>query len=49
MSHSMVESLCAEGERDEAPMLYIGEQLGCEIGNPSVPAIDIAVDHKYCQ
>ena len=25
-----------EGERDEAPMLYIGEQLGCDIGNPNV-------------
>jgi fructose-1,6-bisphosphatase II len=34
-----------EGERDEAPMLYIGEQVGR--GNDSVgepPAIDIAVD-----
>ncbi len=29
-----------EGERDEAPMLYIGEQLGKEGG----PAVDIAVD-----
>jgi fructose-1,6-bisphosphatase II len=29
-----------EGERDEAPMLYIGE----EIGNPSGPPVDIAVD-----
>mgnify|MGYP001277386146 FL=1 len=37
-----------EGERDEAPMLYIGEQLGCEIGNPSVPVIDIAVDPLEC-
>lgn len=37
-----------EGERDEAPMLYIGEQLGCEIGNPSVPIIDIAVDPLEC-
>ena len=37
-----------EGERDEAPMLYIGEQLGCEIGNPNVPAIDIAVDPLEC-
>ena len=33
-----------EGERDEAPMLFIGEQLGSEIGNPNVPKIDIAVD-----
>ncbi len=29
-----------EGERDEAPMLYIGEQLGSEGG----PSVDIAVD-----
>ncbi len=29
-----------EGERDEAPMLYIGEQLGSNGG----PAVDIAVD-----
>ena len=26
-----------EGERDEAPMLFIGETLSCEIGNPNVP------------
>jgi fructose-1,6-bisphosphatase II len=31
-----------EGERDEAPMLYIGEQVGTR--GPGVPAIDIAVD-----
>ncbi|MAP59105.1 MAG: fructose-bisphosphatase class II [Euryarchaeota archaeon] len=37
-----------EGERDEAPMLYIGEQLGCKIGNPNVAAIDIAVDPLEC-
>jgi fructose-1,6-bisphosphatase class II len=37
-----------EGERDEAPMLFIGEQLGSEIGNPLVPAIDIAVDPLEC-
>ena len=37
-----------EGERDEAPMLYIGEQLGCEIGNPDVAAVDIAVDPLEC-
>jgi fructose-1,6-bisphosphatase II len=29
-----------EGEKDEAPMLYIGE----EVGNGSEPAVDIAVD-----
>ncbi|CAN5214755.1 class II fructose-bisphosphatase [soil metagenome] len=31
-----------EGERDEAPMLYIGEQVG--IAGPDDPHIDIAVD-----
>jgi len=31
-----------EGERDEAPMLYIGEQVG--LGGPDAPAIDIALD-----
>lgn len=31
-----------EGERDEAPMLYIGEKVGCGDGNSS--AIDIALD-----
>jgi fructose-1,6-bisphosphatase II len=34
-----------EGERDEAPMLYIGEQVGADFpdGSP-VPEVDIAVD-----
>ena len=32
-----------EGERDEAPMLYIGEQVGSR-GSGAVPEIDIAVD-----
>jgi fructose-1,6-bisphosphatase II / sedoheptulose-1,7-bisphosphatase len=31
-----------EGERDEAPMLIIGEKVGCSDGNG--PAIDIALD-----
>jgi fructose-1,6-bisphosphatase II len=31
-----------EGERDEAPMLFIGEQVGG--GGESAPAVDIAVD-----
>lgn len=31
-----------EGERDEAPMLYIGEKVGIE--GPEVPAVDIALD-----
>jgi fructose-1,6-bisphosphatase II len=31
-----------EGERDEAPMLYIGEQLGD--GDADAPEVDIAVD-----
>ncbi|MGZ4789491.1 MAG: class II fructose-bisphosphatase [Terriglobales bacterium] len=35
-----------EGERDEAPMLYIGEKVGAEFehGTAPVPEIDIAVD-----
>lgn len=35
-----------EGERDEAPMLYVGERvgLGAKNGNPEMPEIDIAVD-----
>jgi len=37
-----------EGERDEAPMLFIGEKVGLAAGNPaaaaSLPAVDIAVD-----
>ena len=37
-----------EGERDEAPMLYIGERLGCELDNPNVAAVDIAVDPLEC-
>lgn len=37
-----------EGERDNAPMLYIGERLGSEIGNPDVAAVDIAVDPLEC-
>lgn len=32
-----------EGERDEAPMLYIGEKVGCG-GEDSTPSIDIALD-----
>jgi fructose-1,6-bisphosphatase II len=32
-----------EGERDQAPMLYIGEQVGMAIGD-AAPEIDIAVD-----
>ena len=31
-----------EGERDEAPMLYIGEKVGC--GEGEGPKIDIALD-----
>jgi fructose-1,6-bisphosphatase II len=34
-----------EGERDEAPMLYIGEKLGSEFRDGAeVPEVDIAVD-----
>ncbi|MEM1236826.1 MAG: class II fructose-bisphosphatase [Pseudomonadota bacterium] len=31
-----------EGERDEAPMLYIGEEVGC--GGDRAPEVDIALD-----
>ena len=37
-----------EGERDDAPMLWIGEPLGSKQGDPSFPAIDIAVDPLEC-
>ena len=33
-----------EGERDDAPMLYIGEELGSMVDKPAAPQIDIAVD-----
>ncbi len=37
-----------EGERDEAPMLFIGEKVGLRAGEPAraaeLPAVDIAVD-----
>lgn len=36
------EVVIGEGEIDEAPMLYIGEQIGADDG--SVPGVDIAVD-----
>lgn len=31
-----------EGERDEAPMLYIGEEVG--VNSPNAPRVDIALD-----
>src|SRR3954465_314145 len=33
-----------EGERDEAPMLYIGEEVGRSLRDPDAPRVDIAVD-----
>jgi len=33
-----------EGERDEAPMLYIGEKVGMRNGAAGTIAVDIAVD-----
>ena len=33
-----------EGERDEAPMLFIGEKVGNASGSSVVPVVDIAVD-----
>ena len=37
-----------EGERDEAPMLWIGEPLGSRQGDPEAVAVDIAVDPLEC-
>jgi len=37
-----------EGERDEAPMLYIGEPLGSMVGQIGATKIDIAVDPLEC-
>ena len=37
-----------EGERDEAPMLYIGEELGNMVGVEGAACIDIAVDPLEC-
>ena len=37
-----------EGERDDAPMLWIGEPLGSMQGDSSAPSIDIAVDPLEC-
>ncbi len=33
-----------EGERDDAPMLFVGEELGKSLGDPDAPQVDIAVD-----
>lgn len=33
-----------EGERDKAPLLYTGEEVGLRRGDPDAPRIDIAVD-----
>jgi len=33
-----------EGERDEAPMLFIGEQVGADKGKDGAIKVDIAVD-----
>jgi len=37
-----------EGERDDAPMLWIGEPLGSMQGMSQAPSIDIAVDPLEC-
>ncbi|MAK78106.1 MAG: fructose-bisphosphatase class II [Euryarchaeota archaeon] len=37
-----------EGERDEAPMLWIGEELGAFVGKESAFGVDIAVDPLEC-
>lgn len=33
-----------EGERDQAPMLYVGEEVGGRTGEDGAPQVDIAVD-----
>ncbi|HVS14603.1 MAG TPA: class II fructose-bisphosphatase [Thermoanaerobaculia bacterium] len=33
-----------EGERDKAPMLFVGEEVGALVGRDDVPQVDIAVD-----
>jgi fructose-1,6-bisphosphatase class II len=33
-----------EGERDQAPMLYVGEEVGALAGSDAGPEVDIAVD-----
>ncbi len=33
-----------EGERDKAPMLYVGEEVGAARGKAGAPQVDIAVD-----
>jgi fructose-1,6-bisphosphatase class II len=33
-----------EGERDEAPMLFVGEEIGGKSGDPNAYQVDIAVD-----
>ncbi len=33
-----------EGERDEAPMLWVGEPVGALAGRDDIPGVDIAVD-----
>ena len=37
-----------EGEMDQAPMLFIGEEMGMGIHDPSMPKVDIAVDPLEC-
>jgi fructose-1,6-bisphosphatase class II len=40
--HARGTIVIGEGERDEAPMLYIGEKVGPQ--GPDIPEVDIAVD-----
>ncbi len=42
--HIRGEVVIGEGERDEAPMLYIGEQVGKGVNDASAPEVDIALD-----
>src|ERR1700730_7313428 len=44
-TEGMRSTMVGEGERDEAPMLYIGEKVGAEFPDGTeVPEVDIAVD-----
>lgn len=50
LANSPIDSRVAigEGEIDEAPMLYIGEELGSAKGSKNVVPLDIAVDPLEC-
>ena len=44
-----MEKLWGEGERDKAPMLYIGEKVGSKVGGPEIDiALDPLEDNNMC-